>query len=465
MRRVLLLAVLGIAANGEDPLRVQDHGKIAVMKLDDYVAGVVAAEAGLFRSVEALKAMAVAARTYAVRMKGRHAAQGFDLCGTTHCQALDRNGVTSRIVDVVAATRGELLWFEARPALAFYSASCGGRSEDGAVLGQPEIPYLRPRVDPYCSRNHEVTWQWLGDGDLIARALRHAGLRAPARIERITAAGQTASGRVASVVLAGAGAPVTVNATVLRMAISREAGWNTIRSDRWTVRGDGGRFLFQGSGAGHGAGMCQMGAEQMGIEGHLYREILAQYYPGVRVGVGPGGLKWTRIGGERVTVMTLHPSADAPLLSTAERLSRRLDIPPGVEVRVYPDVDAFRNATGEPGWVAAFTSGHTIHLQRRGLAGLEGTLRHEMLHIWVEDRAAPNLPLWFREGVTAFLDQQRGSGPAGAPPDERAMREGTDPVRARQAFAEARLRVTALVRQYGEAAVLGWLRTGLLPAL
>jgi len=61
---------------------------IARMSLEEYVAAVLAGEAGGFQSDEALKAMAVAARTYAVRFQPRHAAEGFDFCDTTHCQDL-----------------------------------------------------------------------------------------------------------------------------------------------------------------------------------------------------------------------------------------------------------------------------------------------------------------------------------------------------------------------------------------
>ena len=62
--------------------------------------------------------------------------------------------------------------------------------------------------------------------------------------------------------------------------MGRALGWNTVRSDRLEVAVNNGRLMFEGSGEGHGVGLCQRGADQMGMEGHGYREILAFYFPG-----------------------------------------------------------------------------------------------------------------------------------------------------------------------------------------
>src|SRR5438874_1571512 len=80
--RIIVNGPLDIAA-GDGRLLLTLH-----MPLEEYVAGVLAGESSIFKSDEALKAMAVAARTYAVRHTGRHRAEGFDFCDTTHCQDL-----------------------------------------------------------------------------------------------------------------------------------------------------------------------------------------------------------------------------------------------------------------------------------------------------------------------------------------------------------------------------------------
>jgi stage II sporulation protein D len=139
-------------------------------------------------------------------------------------------------------------------------------------------------------------------------------------------------------------------------------------------------------------------------------------------------------------------------------------LPTKVELRVYPDLEAFRNATGEPGWVAGYTSGRRINLQPmsvlRAKGALESTLSHELLHVFVESQAKAGLPLWFREGLTEYLQNGRGSGVPQVPA-EADLRETADIVRARRAYANARAEVALLVQHYGETAVLDWLKRGL----
>jgi stage II sporulation protein D len=181
------------------------------------------------------------------------------------------------------------------------------------------------------------------------------------------------------------------------------------------------------------------------------------------------GLAWRRLSGEGVSLMTTQAERDGGLLTVAERLTSeiagryRWTAPPGIEMRVYPDVDSFRNATGEPGWVAARTTGRRIELQPAStLRGrIESTLRHELLHVFVSAQSKGGLPVWFREGVVGYLENPAGGMASGAP--ESDLRQTEDAAKARRAYAAAARRVADLARSYGESAVLGWLRTGLPP--
>ena len=107
----------------------------------------------------------------------------------------------------------------------------------------------------------------------------------------------------------------------------------------------------------------------MGSEGRSYREILAFYYPGTSPGTTGQGLTWSRLGGEALAVFSTRPDQDRGLLTMAEMQVREIQkrtgwqAVRGIEIRVYPDLDTFRNATGEPGWVAAHTMGTRIQLQ------------------------------------------------------------------------------------------------------
>jgi stage II sporulation protein D len=130
-------------------------------------------------------------------------------------------------------------------------------------------------------------------------------------------------------------------------------------------------------------------------------------------------------------------------------------MPRGIEVRLYPDVETFRNATGEPGWVAAHTEGTHIDLQTAG------ALRHELLHVLVEAHAVAGLPVWFREGLVEYLENPASASGTGKPPADADLRQRSDPERARRAYKEAAGAVAELVHRYGEPAVLGWLAKGM----
>jgi stage II sporulation protein D len=452
-------------------LSASDGGGVAQIPLERYVAGVLAGESSVFRSPEALKAMAVAARTYAVRLRGRHSAEGFDFCATTHCQRLDLQGIAARLEEAASATAGELLWWEGKPAFTCYTLDCGRRAEDAvAVWPSLAAPYLRGHEDAWCARAGASEWQWIADPRQILGALRASALRAPAALERVGIAERTATGRAHTLELSGGGQTVRISAGSLRFAIGRALGWNTLRSDRYEIRTSNGSLTFNGSGAGHGVGLCQRGAEEMGLDGHSYREILAYYYPGATLGLTGRGLPWQRISGDGIALFTTRPAADGALLALAARELRaaagrtRLAPPERLQIRVYPDVATFRNATGEPGWVAAVTTGGAIQLQPaavlRSRGVLDATLRHELLHALMEAHAAPGLPVWFREGLVGYLE--RSAVRAGARiPSDADLRQTADPARARRAYADAAAAVAGLVKRYGETAVFGWVTAGL----
>jgi len=457
-----------VAAPGT--LKVRVHAQILEMPLEKYVAAVLAGESSSFRSDEGLKAMAVAARTYGLHWRGRHAKEGFDVCSTTHCQHLELDGVTARLESLVEQTAGEVLWYEGKPVFACYSRNCGGVTEDAAaVWSDAGVPFLRSHPDPYCIRQGSAAWEWSAPANEIAAALRRMQLQTPADMERITIAQRTASGRARVLMLAGDDGTTPLAASSFRFALGRTLGWATVRSDRFevTTAGDG-RLTFHGTGEGHGVGMCQRGADQMGREGIAYRDILAFYYPGTVMGITAQGLAWARLSGETVAMSSTQPEQDRVALAVAERqvkaISRETswEPPATIELRVYPDLETFRNATGEPGWVAAHTAGRRIELQPVGVlrskGALEATIRHELLHVFVEAQARPGLPVWFREGVVGYLERSHSDAAGTSDTD---MRQTADEGRARRAYAAAVQRVSDLVRRNGAAVVLTWLNTGL----
>jgi stage II sporulation protein D len=418
------------------------------MPMEEYVAGVLAGESSIFKSEEALKAMAVTARTYAVRHMGRHKGEGFDFCDTTHCQDLRLAARSERLRAAVEATEGELLWYQGPPADTYYHRHCGGTTE-AAQYVWPDLhaPYLKQQSDTFCVATGRAEWRW---------EVRKQDLGGD-----VTILGRTPSGRVAAVRFAGR----RMSATDFQLAVGRALGWDTIRSNFWDVVDRRDRLLFQGYGAGHGVGLCQAGAEERGEHGHAYRQILAFYFPGTTPGVGAQGFEWARMDGERVEVWSTRSHEDRDVVTAGDRALREAESRSGISIgvrvrlRIYPTVAAFRDATGEPGWVAASTSGRTIRMQPAGplrAAGrLETTLRHEMLHVAIEGQASPRVPQWFREGLVLYLAGTATEPGAGARGAEQAMR---------REYESAKARVRALVERYGQAAVIGWLGRPASPA-
>jgi stage II sporulation protein D (peptidoglycan lytic transglycosylase) len=477
-------------ASGEPPLHADfpievsaNDGHLlitALMPMEEYIAGVLAGETGNFKSDEALKAMAVAARTFALHFGSRHALAGFDFCDTTHCQDLRIAGIDAHLRSIAQATAGEVLWYDGEPAAAYYAANCGGTSEDGSfILGKDEAraPFLRQHSDQYCVRSGATQWRSEVPKRELQRALAAEGIAVPGTLRSVAVLHRTPSGRVEFLRVTG-NSSITVSGLNFRSAIGRNLGWDRLKSNWYEVSDDGSRILFHGRGSGHGVGLCQVGAEVMGEEGHSYREILAFYYPGTKLGVGAQGTPWQQLSNEDVELLTTQPDRDRALLSVATRYMHESEENTGLvyrsspRLKIYPTVAAFRNSTGEPGWVAASTRGRTIQLQPsdvlRQTGTLESTIHHELLHILIESYVRPGTPLWFREGLVLYLAEPKpqtdaNSSFADAAILEKALRSPASEEQLRAAYTEAQGRVAQLARQHSKETLLDWLQNGLPP--
>lgn len=153
---------LAVQAAGEGGIRVDGHryrervlvylndraslNVINELPLEDYLRGVVPKEMGpeAYPRLEALKAQAVAARTYTLRNLGGFAAEGYDICATPHCQVYGgMDAEHPRSDQAVRDTEGQVLLWQGQPIEALYTATCGGHTEDAAIVFPgKELPYL-----------------------------------------------------------------------------------------------------------------------------------------------------------------------------------------------------------------------------------------------------------------------------------------------------------------------------------
>lgn len=290
------------AFRGAIEVRREGSGVTIVNELDleSYVSGV--REVPGMWPMEALKAQAVAARTYAMWEKERGYWQrfGFDVCATVSCQVYQGAEAEAgergrRWVEAVRATAGQVLLHEGEPALARYHSSSGGRTLSNEVVypSSGPRPYLRGVDDPFDGVSPLHRWEVKFSRSDLERVLREAvGLvgtlsevhanEAERRVLIRTLGGELEMNSVRFRREVSAAAPEVFPGRYPGLRSDGERMPATIPSSRFVVRRTPEGFLVQGKGYGHGVGMSQWGAMGRAEEGHGYAEILSAYYSGLR---------------------------------------------------------------------------------------------------------------------------------------------------------------------------------------
>ena len=227
---------------------------VVTMDLETAVASAVQAESAPDTTLEALKAQAVATRSYFAAARGRH--HDFDFCDTTHCQFLrEPPAPDSNASRAALATRGMVLAYRDQAVAAMFSRSCGGHTRTPQEVGllNQGYPYF-PVACEYCLR-HPSGWSRRVSqseaGDLLKLGERS------------------------------------------RLDIDRRLGWDAVPSNNFTAHSDEHGVVLEGAGQGHGIGLCQRGAKAMAQAGAGFHEILDHYYPNttlIRVGQTQGRL-------------------------------------------------------------------------------------------------------------------------------------------------------------------------------
>jgi stage II sporulation protein D len=245
------------------------------LPIEEYIKGVVAAEVGNKWDTEALKAQAVAARTFAINQKQSSgpAKAPFHLTSSVLHQAYKGGGIPDNIAKAVEDTRGEILTYEGHPIAAYYHSTSGGMTEDAEEVFGKSYPYLKP-VETNCELSPYFMWEKKVPAQDIEKAVSMGELR------DITIDSYTVSNRVRNFRFTTETSEKLVPAKDLR----RLLGWEKLPSTMITgLVKDGPAFIFEGRGYGHGVGMCQWSALGMAREGKSYREILSIFYPGATI--------------------------------------------------------------------------------------------------------------------------------------------------------------------------------------
>ena len=331
-----VISVDGTKYRGSIILKKDSSGLLTVINhvdLEDYIASVIAVEMSPSFNIEALKAQAVCARTYALKNMNKHSSRGFDLCASVDCQAYKGVSVESETTNRAAReTAGVVMKYDGQIIDAVYSATSGGYTEDVKYVWGSNIPYLKAVEDKYESKSvYGSSWEKELSVEKATEIMNNKGYEL-GTITNIEVTESTEHGTATKLVVTGtegekiftkegcrlAFGTVTLSQAFTVTAKSPETKaeplytcdgkkisgnvivvtgkgtkkinlkgvtllGNTKKDYAGSVNGPVTGFVFTGRGYGHLVGMSQNGANGMAGAGFSYEEILKHYYKGIEL--------------------------------------------------------------------------------------------------------------------------------------------------------------------------------------
>ncbi len=269
---------------------------INTLPIEDYLKGLVPHEIGNLKQdeMEALKAQAVAARTYAYRHLDSRKSQGFDMYADTRDQVYNGiSGEDSLANEAILATAGLVIKYNGDLIESYYHSTCGGRTESAEVWGQEGKPYLVPVSDsadgrPFCELSKYMKWEEVFNKEELVSLFQKNALDARAdktfsfgKIEQILITEKFPGGRAKRLVVITDKGSFEVFGDRIRRLFAREG--KILPSILFSISQNKDTFTVTGSGYGHGIGMCQMGTRARAKEGQTFEKILKTYYTGVSI--------------------------------------------------------------------------------------------------------------------------------------------------------------------------------------
>jgi stage II sporulation protein D len=274
------------------PLKVYNHREKVLLEMDleEYLVGVVAAEMPASFHPEALRAQAVAARTYTLKKTleggGCNSVPGAHICTDhTHCQAWVPDEKISghqgevpniqRIRAAVSSTAGLVMTYNGTLIDAVYHSTCGGHTAAAQHVWVGSAPYLEGAECGFCEHSpwymttKEVTFSRFRQAFSEKEALP---VLTSQGVPRIQVQEESSTGRIKTLQVG----EKSYSAWQFRQKLDLPSSWLT-----YSFHGEAIRFQLQGY--GHGVGLCQYGADGMGKAGWTFDQILMRYYQGIKV--------------------------------------------------------------------------------------------------------------------------------------------------------------------------------------
>jgi SpoIID/LytB domain protein len=423
-------------------MRSLGTGATAHVPIELYVARVLAGEGEPNAPEATTQALAIAIRTFATFNAGRHRSDGYDLCDSTHCQV--PRAATAATRRAAMASAGRILTYNGAAAEVFYSASCGGHTENVRnVWPKADLPYL-PSIEDDVHDDDEP-WKLELTLTAVQQALIRERVAAGGTLKDVEVESRSESGRVTRLRLEGM-RPSVITGDQFRTAM----GARQFRSTAFEVERDGRVLKFEGMGYGHGVGMCVIGAGRRARRGESVERILQTYYPGLEIThraalpamglpsvplpavsrrapaderstpatslapAGPVAAAPTPVPRSSTIVARVPPGSSMPLaelertaLAAHSALSQLLGVTAApVTVSLHESLESFRAATGRSWWVSATAAGTSIELAPAALLaqreGLEATVRTAMAELLVGQVLADR-PAWVRIGAARYF--------------------------------------------------------------
>ncbi len=263
---------------------VLENKKIISIPLEKYVLGVLSKEVPEDWPLEAIKAQAVASRTYAMYRKAHPRDAKYDVSATTADQVFDKkHKYANSFLQALQETKGEVLTYQGQPFEAFFHSACGGASEKASHVWPGTYPPSVESVheDHFCIAAPHFNWTYTISEETLENILTDKGYTLP-KDWNIGIDKRDEFGRVQTLTIESNAekyrkkkSSQVLNSNTLREMV----GYAHIQSTFFDMSDDENGIVFTGKGSGHGVGLCQWGAKGQAEEGKSYREILTFYYP------------------------------------------------------------------------------------------------------------------------------------------------------------------------------------------
>ncbi len=281
---LLLVLTFSTSSIAEETIRVAVQLKpleVIELPMEDYLRGVLSQEVPNDWPLEALKAQAIASRTYAMYRKQHPRHSRYDLRSDVIDQVFrSSDDGPKQLQEAVQTTHGLVLWWHEKPIPAFFHSCCGGRTEQAERVWSwaSNLPFFTAKSDPYCRECPSDAWEYQVSKEELSMLI-HLSSLGTGDVHHLIPHSLDQGPRVHEVALITSQETVRLSSDRLRELL----GYANLKSTSFNILELGNEFVFLGEGAGHGVGLCQWGAYEMARQKKKYDDILRFYYPGVAI--------------------------------------------------------------------------------------------------------------------------------------------------------------------------------------